>query len=1761
MATAEMIPPPPAGFELDTQAVPPPPEGFLVDGAPPDLSKVKLDPYQRAQLENPSATRNIMQGTPEDAANVFRAVGALPAVAAQGLETAGAAGLNYLADLWRADTASHPTHTVTTPDEQGRPQMREEPAPLPFEPGKPVMQLHRSTVMQPEGNDFSKLVEGFLTPGNLAAFPFGAAKPVQAYFLAQTAPATIHAATQLLDPSVPLPERQAAATEALLSGIMSHGIAKHLLQTKAGALAEALDQAEPTVPARDAAPVVQTTGPLPEPPAGFVRDAATQSVVKENRTTDTAPELSPSPEEIPTVPVPTSPQAESATAPASDLSPATDLVPAQPDAKDIAAMKSAVTTERAPDVLDDIENVTSGPVKFDALDHGQAIQDARAATFTEAGKPSAVTKRLNARVSTTSGLPADKVLKALVDENPKYADWTADDLREAIVQAHTQREAGPDVTAEARQLAETKTRDEEFGNIAFRARRQAPAAKQFDVNYVTTDGRKGIYLSGADTAESARAEAAADLTNGEKITSVQQTKLNKERFQKASQFPSEQMLPEHLFAGDEVKFNGRPMRVTGFAMDAETGKPFAVELEGAYGKQSIPVGTPLHIDAGSLKELATGQGGSALAASRARGVRQFPKMEGSLPDESKAGSVPAFPKLEGTMPQTVVQSHAPIIRPLQTPELLRLAREFAGSEVAVGKLRAFVRGYAKGKDIALSRDLFADPDQVAQTLAHEIGHVNDFMPEGTLKRGNLLGRLIGSTRKFLEGTFGGYLKNDTLRTELKELSAYWRPWDEAKAGANEKKYRNSAKELYADALSVLLNSPGLLQQKAPTFYREFFKHLDAKPRFKEEFFALQDLLNRGPEAVLAERSGQSREAFEKGEQILHEKILERQSERNSFKDFLTKIRMQSLDAADYVRRKLKSGDPRNPSAFDQVYESWKLEDNRNTADLQRIYHTMVQPLTQAGLDVHAFGQVLELQRIAGGIPAYKDMQALRKQFGPERMAILKAASEKLLELERKGLADAEAEAKVVLPLEAAGIPVDILDTYRQLATAQGTRAEIANPQGRSPVMAEAELNHLLDGLTPEQRQTMLVSAAKFRELVFERATEARDVGIINATTYEHTIVPNRDNYAAFRPLDKIETFVSPVVRKAHGTLADIENPFITTLLKLQSLNNLIELQKVKNLVRDQFTQMFPTEFTKAPVRWNGRGMSAVPAKPGTGRVKILENGKLVEYDADPYVAAMFEKSNPQENFWLNKILEVPFRTGIYPLIIKYNPGFLFAFNPRRDMARTIRNLYAVEGVPRRELLPNYASPEVWTAVNDYLQGRPNPLAEAMIKNKAITTSWQGFSRIDQADVMTDLLRRYKLAAEPERNAAKRALMWLPNKINEGGAFLEALPKFASYKTLIERGVGPDRAAYLVRNYAGTPNFTVKGSKASAQNSYLPFLNIFLQGWRADLRLAMNPKTASGWWMQWMLQHGWQAMFVGLASAGVFGPDIKRRYDGVSEFDKTNYGVLPVGEMPGGEFGSKTVYVRFPRDETSRFFSALVYKLTKATAGQVMHQPPSPNGLPTEMFAFGAGVVPGISPILNVAGAWKDYASGQNPMDPFRNRPVISQQNFNAGGTAAARDMIHWTLSQSGLLNLVAWNPKADTTTELAVSATPIINRLLKISDQGKREAQMNSETLDTQAKAKLRVQYNDDTRALLAQHAWLQKLGPEKRTQVQNQRYAELHVWKTRLYDLADEAAWNSRDHRETQRNIIQQVNTAATKELKRLKPTESAMSYLKPAK
>ena len=550
----------------------------------PMARPTRINPNGPGGFNSGGTPDKISAGAPdvgELAGDAWQAVREVPGqlkaglhAASTALEYAGAAALNIPQAMVRDATDETPQRGGIRRDAQGREQLSSQPVPLFFQPGESPLPSD-ANVRQPEGSDFNQLLRGFTTPGNIAAFPFSAAKPVQAYFLAQTVPGAVESLAQTLDPKLPAEERRRAAQNALLNTYFSFAIAHHMAagDPKAIALAQAMADA---VEEKKFTPTETAVKPIVEDVPDWARAKpvavepnlpANPPEIPESSPIGRAPAPSPLPESTPPIPAVTPPPAEVAPPSPIPTPAAADptiqlssnppsqpkLIPVDVSPEEVQAMHDA-TGERPPDILDALADVTSKPVRFAEKDYATTIDNARQATLTKAGRPSAATARLDKLIHTRDGLPADQALNGLARENPKYADWTPDDLAQAIINAHAARESGGNSSA-ARQLAEAAKRTQHF-------------------------------------------EAA----------------------NRASRPGSEAVPAPHLFVGDTFTLNGHEQRVTGFGMDAETDLPTHVETDGAYGRQDIPADGSIHLDEGSLRgeheQVITPANPEAIAAKR-----------------------------------------------------------------------------------------------------------------------------------------------------------------------------------------------------------------------------------------------------------------------------------------------------------------------------------------------------------------------------------------------------------------------------------------------------------------------------------------------------------------------------------------------------------------------------------------------------------------------------------------------------------------------------------------------------------------------------------------------------------------------------------------------------------------------------------------------------------------------------------------------------------------------------------------------------------------------------------------------------------------------------------------------------------------------------------------------------------------------------------------------------------------------------------------
>ena len=120
--------------------------------------------------------------------------------------------------------------------------------------------------------------------------------------------------------------------------------------------------------------------------------------------------------------------------------------------------------------------------------------------------------------------------------------------------------------------------------------------------------------------------------------------------------------------------------------------------------------------------------------------------------------------------------------------------------------------------------------------------------------------------------------------------------------------------------------------------------------------------------------------------------------------------------------------------------------------------------------------------------------------------------------------------------------------------------------------------------------------------------------------------------------------------------------------------------------------------------------------------------------------------------------------------------------------------------------------------------------------------------------------------------------------------------------------------------------------------------------------------------------------------GYFGDEQMTIMDAVSEYDKANYIIIPIGLTEKG----KAVYFRIPQDETGRFFGGITWKAWNQAAGDKQANM-------SDLLAYGGGQIPSMSPYWSLIKKIGQYNIEQNPYDNFRNGPAINKARWDAGG--------------------------------------------------------------------------------------------------------------------------------------------------------------------
>lgn len=1046
--------------------------------------------------------------------------------------------------------------------------------------------------------------------------------------------------------------------------------------------------------------------------------------------------------------------------------------------------------------------------------------------------------------------------------------------------------------------------------------------------------------------------------------------------------------------------------------------------------------------------------------------------EGALQVLNDKGDPYAPVKLEGLADIKIVQM----------PELVQLAADLMGALPELRKLPR-ARGHfvpVAGGRIVLDSRIFSNPVSAAKTMGHEFFHLVDYLPQQYLKRGNLWGR-IHSLRQYMQERWtSGGPTNTELRSELIALSQHWKPW--AMDGSNYDKYRRSGVELYADFGSVLLNSPATAKRLAPNFYREFFRGLDSKPEVRDAFFALQRWLNRPAMQILEDRSQKMRGWFGTAEEKFERAMKEQELRYRGYRGWLDRFKQGFFDVYSPIVSRAKGTPMETTVKF--FFDQHPLAENLNYRLLERLHRTVVGPLEAAGHTVDELGEYLFFNRV------------LNERY----------------EISRK------------LALE------EHIET--------GGRSVIANPGGHTPETARAGLLRLrlIKGM---RGMTILeASAQKFHDEVHGLMREAHSVGLL--TDAQMTLIEgNRDNYATFTPLEYVDTYVPAGIAHQAGTFKEIANPYISTVLKMVTMTRAIELQKAKKLMVQVMEGYWPGEFERAQTRRDalGRETPMPPRVKGLRQIMLREHGKPAWVNVPAEIAEMFQRGDVPLLRSVMEVLGTPWRKIFYPLFITFNPLFQTIRHPVREARRSFRNapdelrqISLGDTVVLGKNIFQRVRPELRAFIKE---GEISPLIAEMLENFVITAPEMDFVAAHRSDAFGRILQQWHVLPKSERPAWLRSRVMKPavqlfHWIEQTGHINMMLPRVGVYKALVnDLGWSRADASFYVRNYIGVPNHLKKGKYAWIANQVFPFVNVWSKGWVADFELASKGytrasapdepgKSPASWWFRWAMTSGIWTMVKAAGSLGLLGVGAKWYFDRMSKHDKLNYDVVPLGELPGKE-GGKALFLAMPQDQTDRLLSGLAYSFLMRAGLAAQGKPLDMGGAVTDLTQVGTSDMPGLNPLLKLAAAWKTYAQGQNPMDDFRGKPVLTNDEYLAGGLPALEKMIGWSYDQTGLQTFVKYNPNSDSTTETVLGRLPVVNGLLKVTDYGLRESQSEEKKILDAKSAKLRLSLDDATQQLLQEHGHLSSMRTQIRTPAQQARLQQLNGWYNTVYKPAEQ--------------------------------------------
>jgi hypothetical protein len=992
---------------------------------------------------------------------------------------------------------------------------------------------------------------------------------------------------------------------------------------------------------------------------------------------------------------------------------------------------------------------------------------------------------------------------------------------------------------------------------------------------------------------------------------------------------------------------------------------------------------------------------------------------------------------------------------IELPEIVELSKELMMGKYpeirqALSK-GAFGQFSARTGKIALSAGIFKDPQQAASTLAHEVGHLTDWLPDKEMHRGNILGRIA---------TLKDYLKSmiEAVPESTRDLPLAPGEAEGVITEGERRRFKNNATvtvlKQEGKRLGDYIKDPkvrAMLKDKINAKYQEIIgrtikeRGLITKKEIMEELKKVSKMWKPFDEAAdpaYTHYRHNPPELYADAISVLFNKpALLREVAPNFYKAWF-----------DYLGRK-----PEVQTAYNAVVNKirgGKVLEGRE-AGVEEMFTegelvAKKERTTEDSMTLRKFLDTVHyefLDKDAGMISA---VARARVKTAPDQ--------DPVLALEEMNYSGSEAKAwlmeyqTIMDSLEKAGIPWRRMGHVLFHERVIGERGALANPRGFTPETSAKQLEYARKSLGEGKWKVLREQVAKFRENWSYIVKKLDESGMLSPELMQK-IRTNHD-YATFDVFRKhMDTMaggpaIGAKIYGQIGTLQDISNPATATVMKGVQLIRAVNKNEAVKKSAAFLKEHLPESIESAKTQWNGKTHAPVePADPNKGLIIEMVNGKPQAYYVDGFIAKVFEKDARFNNLLVKgfQLANVYWRN----VFVQRNPGFM-PFNMIRDFMRAAKNIPSVglaKAVPLLDAV-KMAAYYLRSLAPSFRRGydMPDPLIKEMLQKKILITVESKWGLTDTDEQMEALMARYFEGQGHNVPTLFKPFVALWDYMGAIGSAVEVMPKVAGYKYLKKHqarlGLADQEIAHMIRTQIGSPDFLRRGGAYPVYNTMFLFSNAIKEGWRGDLEVFRKRPGEYSWKT---FQYGvFPKLLMYGALLGMAGEGTRRVMKKVPSYDLLNYITVPLGL----DKNDKAVYLRIPMNETDRILSGLMMFGLLGDRGKDQRA----------LFDYMAGQAPTLTPTLSILNDIRQYLAGKNPYDSFRGKLAIPDLLMQAMDTRTHAAFLKYLANEagSGIIHRFDTDTLDKTKTKLEkVLGFPLVNniigRFLKVSNYGEFE--------------------------------------------------------------------------------------------------------------